>query len=89
MDRVLNPLTGRYIRVGGATYRRVFGDEVYRWLERECSTPLDPNRPRYYCGRAPVTPAGYAGRSDSYDCLRKGYKTGICAVWEKMQRGRR
>lgn len=83
----LDPFTGEDILIGGRRYRQV---EAYLldWLEDQCSRPIDPNRPRKYCGTKAEVPPGYIGRGTSYDCMKKGIKTGICTVYNKFKKER-
>ena len=61
-------------------------NEIFQWLEDECGRPLDPNRPRLYCGTSAQIPPEYVRRGTSYECLKKGVKTGICSVHTRALR---
>lgn len=86
-EKVINPFTGRAITVGGRTYKFVEA-ELIEWLEKQCSKPLDPNRPRKYCGNKEVVPEGYERRGTPYECMQKGYKTGVCSVYNKFAKSK-
>lgn len=81
---ITNPFTGRAIQVGGRTYKMVEAD-ILLWLDSQCGAVLDPNRPKLYCGNSTVLPDGYSGRATPYQCLRKGFKSGLCKTYERIK----
>ncbi len=81
---VINPFTGRTIRVSGRTYRLVQA-ELMAWLEQQCAAGPDPNREKLYCGSKNL-PAGYSRAGTSQECLRRGFKTGLCSVYQRFNR---
>jgi len=81
--RIINPFTGRAIRVGGRTYRLVEA-ELLDWLDRQCGQPYERQGPRTYCGPAAAVPQDYDRRGTQYECLKKGVKVGICTVHRRF-----
>lgn len=79
----LDPFSGQTISIHGRRYRYVEA-RLLDWLERQCDAPLDPRRPRTFCGVGTIPP-GYTRRGSPYECLKKGIKTGICAVHARFQ----
>ena len=84
-EQVINPRTGRLIYVDGRTFRLV-AEAQYNWLERQCANPPDPTLPKYYyCGTKRDVPSGYVKRGSPYNCLKKGFKTGLCKAFSKIK----
>ena len=81
---VLDPFTGEEIVLNGARYRRVRSD-ILDWLNDQCARGPNPARERTFCGTADPVPEGYTRRGTPYECMRKGVKLGICAVYNKMK----
>lgn len=84
-EYVINPFTGRAIQVGGRTYKMVEAD-ILEWLESQCGCGPDPLRPKLYCGNGALVPEGYAGRATPYQCLRKGFKSGLCKTYDQIKK---
>jgi len=52
---------------GICKYNRKLGSRYH------LSQPLDPNRPRFFCGNGDQAPPGYNRLGRREECLRKGY----------------
>jgi hypothetical protein len=49
-----------------------------RYIRNKCK-PLNPDRPRLYCGKENQVPEGYIRRGEPYECLRIGIGVGRCS----------